>query len=128
MKKFMAHLLNLFGLKCKAEEPLPTPKTVIEEQPEPKRNKISKEPIMGIKDGYLVMVVQYTFDNIPSWVEWDNERKTVTITEMNGDINEADIDLKSEHVDRLNNVHKLLLVSNNNEEQIIHYVQFLARA
>lgn len=99
----------------------------VEDQTEPKRGKIDQEPVLGNKDGYLVMVVQHTFANIPSWVEWDKERKIVTITQMNGDMDEAALDLKEEHIDKLKDVQKLLLVSNDNEEKIMHYVQFLAR-
>lgn len=121
------YLMHILGLRTKKEPEPVVEKVYVEEQTEPKRNKIDLEPILGFKDNYLVMVVQHRFENIPSWVEWDSDRKTVTITQMNGDIDEAKLDLKTEQLERLKNVQKLLLVSNDNEEKIMHYVQFLAR-
>ena len=70
----------------------------LEERTEPKCNKIDAEPIMAMKDGHLIMVVQHQFSNIPSWVEWDNDRHVVTITQMNGDIDEAGLELNDEHL------------------------------
>lgn len=127
INKIFNHLMHILGLRSKKEPEPVIEKVYVEEQTEPKRNKIDQEPILGFKDSYLVMVVQHRFENIPSWVEWDSDRKTVTITQMNGDIDEAKLDLKTEHLERLKNVQKLLLVSNDNEEKIMHYVQFLAR-
>lgn len=125
--KFLNHLMHILGHRPKKQPESIVEKVYVEDQTEPKRNKINLEPILGFKDDYLVMVVQHRFDNVPSWVEWDSDRKTVTITQMNGDIDEAKLELKTEHLNKLKNVQKLLLVSNDNEEKIMHYVQFLAR-
>lgn len=127
ISKFLNFLMHILGLGSKKEPVIVEKKVYVEDQTEPKRNKIWQEPVLGFKDGYLVMVVQYKFDNIPSWVEWDGDRKIVTITQMNGDIDEADLELKAEHLERLQDVQKMLLVSNDNDEKIMHYVQFLAR-
>ena len=68
---------------------------------------------------------------MPSWVEWDSERKVITITQMNGDLDEAAIDLKEEYFESLKMAQKLLLVSNenasNDNERIMHTVSFLSR-
>lgn len=111
----------------KQDDPVIEKPVYLEERTEPKCNKIDAEPIMAMKDGHLIMVVQHQFSNIPSWVEWDNDRHVVTITQMNGDIDEAGLELKDEHLLMLKDLTKLLLVSNDNEGKMMHYVQFIAR-
>ena len=88
---------------------------------------ISQEPLLAFKDGYLVIIVDHTFDDVPSWVEWDQERQTISITQMDGHTDEAKVNIKAEHVQTLEQARKLLLVSNDNEEKIVHYVPFLTR-
>ena len=103
----------------------------VETQTDPKVGKIDHEPLLALEEGKLVMVVDHYFENMPSWVEWDSERKVITITQMNGDLDEAAIDLKEEYFESLKMAQKLLLVSNenasNDNERIMHTVSFLSR-
>ncbi|MFK7839592.1 MAG: hypothetical protein AB8B83_04620 [Bdellovibrionales bacterium] len=103
----------------------------VETQTEPKIGKIGHEPLLALENGNLIMVVDHYFENIPSWVEWDSERKVITITHMNGDHDEAAIDLKEEYYESLKMAQKLLLVSNenasNDNERIMQTVSFLSR-
>ena len=64
---------------------------------------------------------------MPSWVEWDNDRQVVTIAHMNGDVDEAPLELDEEHITMLGEQKKVLLVSNDNTKKIMHAVKFIAR-
>ena len=128
MLNFIKNIFIKLGFIKFDPEPEETAREVVyEEFTQPKLNKIEKEPVLAQKDGHLVMVVDAQFNNVPSWVEWDGERSVVTITHMNGDIDEAPLEVKDEYITSLNENRKILLVSNDNEEKIMHYVQFLSR-
>ena len=129
--EFLRNFLQTLGVSRpnEAEQSAPSP---VETQTDPKVGKIDHEPLLAMEDDNLVMVVDHYFENVPSWVEWDKERKTITITQMNGDLDEAPVDLKEEYIDRLKLAQKLLLVSNvnasnDNDERIMHTVSFLSR-
>lgn len=124
MLKFIKKLL---GLNKPVIEKKHVPEPVYEEYTQPKFNKIDIEPILALKNDHLVMVLQHQFSNIPSWVEWDNERQVVTIAHMNGDIDEAPLELKEEHISMLGEQKKILLVSNDNANKIMHAVKFISR-
>lgn len=93
----------------------------------PNRGIITQEPLLALKDGFLVMVVDHRFSDVPGWVEWDAERGVLSIAQINGDVDEARVDLKEEYRQKLAMERKLLLVSNDNGESVVHFVPFLAR-
>lgn len=104
----------------------------VESHTEPHVGQIDHEPLFAIEGDKLVMAVDHYFANMPNWVEWDSERKVVTITQMNGDLDEAPANLKKEYEDRLKKSQRLILVSNqnandDNNERITHTVPFLSR-
>ena len=118
-------LYKLTGRKL-SEGPPETP-VVYEEQSVPKHGVIEQEPVLAFENGFLVMLIDHHFPNIPSWVEWDRESATVTITQMNGDTDEASVRLKKDLIDDLAQHTKVLLVSNDNGQAIAHAVTFLTR-
>ncbi len=131
---FLTNLLHKIGLgpRLTQEEFDALPKV---EKPgiEPRKGKIDQEPLLAYEEGHLVMVIDHVFDGVPSWVEWDAQRQVVSVVHVAGDIDEAEVKVKSEHVEILKQAQKLLLVSNVNEpgndnkEKIMHYVSFLSR-
>ncbi len=128
MLELFKSFFNLFRT-TKVEEPVieDAPPVVYEEFTQPKFNRIQNEPIIALKDDHLVLVFDHQFDNIPSWVEWDKERSIVTISHMNGDTDEAPLEIKDDFIPNMQGDKKILLVSNDNDEKIMHYVQFLSR-
>ncbi|GEM_PF-1236441 len=122
------HKIGLsFGTKSEqSARPMP-----VETQTDPKRGIIHKDPLLAFEDGKLVMVVEHHFENVPSWVEWDKDRQIVTITQMNGDLDEAKLEIKEDCIGRLEMARNLLLVSldvsNDNDERIMHSVPILIR-
>lgn len=121
---FLRNLMYKLGLGRDAPEPgekAPPP------QPEPRLGKIEKEPLLAMKDEHLVLIVDHTFEDVPSWVEWDPERRVISITHMNGQVDEASAEIKAEFAETLKQARKLLLVSNDNDEKIVHFVTFIAR-
>lgn len=122
------HKIGLgFGTKTRKTDPL----TPVEPQTDPKRGIIHQDPLLAFEDGKLVMVVEHHFENVPSWVEWDKERRIVTIAQMNGDIDEAKLEIREECIGRLEMARNLLLVSldptNHKNERIMHSVPILVR-
>lgn len=115
-------LLRWLGLDVSEQTPV-----VFVPSAEPGLGVILREPLVGLKDGHLIVVVDHIFADVPSWVEWDQDRKTMSIMQMGGRVEEVRIDINPEHYEVLQLARKLLLVSNDNKERIVHYVQFIAR-
>lgn len=120
-------LKKIFGIKDPVVDEAPVSEPVYEEYTQPTYNKIETEPVLAIQNDHLVMVLEHEFKNMPSWVEWDNGRQTVTIAHMNGDIDEAPLALKEEHIALLGEKQKILLVSNDNTTKIMQALKFIAR-
>lgn len=94
---------------------------------QPRLGKIDREVIFAEKGGYVVLMVDHQFDGVPSWIEWDHARKTVSFTQMGGDVDEMNADIRVEFLDALMDTKKVLLVSNDNTKKIVHFVPFIAR-
>lgn len=94
---------------------------------EPQLERIEQEAVFGMRDGYLVISLEHHFTDIPNWVEWDAGRKMVSIAQAGGDMAEVYADIKDEYVDALMDMGRVLLVSNDNDKRIVHFVPFLAR-
>jgi len=128
--KLLTNFLQNLGV-LKAEEVEQSAPSPVETQTDPKVGKIDHEPLLAMEGDKLLMVVDHYFENVPSWVEWDKERKIVTITQMNGDLDEAPMNLKEDYVEKLKLAQKLHLISkenmNDNDERIMHSVSFLSR-
>ncbi len=99
----------------------------VPERTQPRSGKIDREVVFAVKDGYMVLMVDHQFDGVPSWIEWDNSRKTVSFTQMGGDMDEMNADIKDEFIDALMDTKKVLLVSNDNAKKIVHFVPFIPR-
>lgn len=123
---FLRNLLYKFGIGSK-------PETVREEVvqvqsgPEPRVGRIASEAIFAIKDGYLVVILDHHFKDVPSWMEWDAERKIASITQLGGDMDEVEADIKDEYVYALIDAKRVLLASNSNDKKIVHFIPFIAR-
>jgi hypothetical protein len=90
-------------------------------------HRIAREPLLAEKDGYIVIVVDETLEDIPNWVEWDSERRVISINHMGGGVAEAIVDIKPQHLENIKKFRKILLVTNNGDEKLMHSVSFLAK-
>ncbi|MFN3699999.1 MAG: hypothetical protein ACK4VI_00590 [Alphaproteobacteria bacterium] len=130
MQRIINLLRNLFyklGLTGKSEaEPERMP-SQIPERTQPRVGRIDQEAVFAMKDGYLVLAVDHQFDGVPSWIEWDGSRNIVSFTQMGGDMDEMGATIKAEYVQKLIELKKVLLVSNDNGQKIVHFVSFIAR-
>lgn len=124
--EFLRNLLYKFIGKPASVVEVP-PEEVRYHTQEPQTTKIDGEAVFGIKDGHLVVIVDHQFSDMPSWVEWDAGRKMVNITQISGDMGEVPADIKDVHFEALMDMKKVLLVSNDNAQKIVHFVPFLAR-
>lgn len=130
MRSIINFLRNLFYKsegEAFFEEQVANPETVRQQTKEPQHTRIESEAVFGMKDGYLVVMIDHKFQDIPSWVEWDASTKMVNIAHQSGDTDEVHADIKPEHIDALVDMKKVLLVSNDNDKKIVHYLPFLAR-
>lgn len=97
------------------------------EEIEARVHKIEKEAIFALENNELVVIVDHNFEEIPSWIEWDYERKTVSIVQQKGHIEEAEAKLTESFIAKLKDKNKLLLVSNDNDKKIVHFLPFILR-
>ncbi len=123
LRKFVYNLRRLFS----SAEPEVFYTGPLETQPDPRLGVIAAEPLVAFKDGFLVVAVEHVFGNVPSWVEWDAERCVLSFTQMNGDMDEASVFLAPAHLELLQVAQKLLLVSLEGENSVVHFLPFLAR-
>lgn len=130
MQSIIKLLRNLiykyFGGSAPKEQAVSAPE-VREQTKAPQINKIETEAVFGMKDDYLVVMIDHEFQDIPNWVEWDAVRKMVNITHQGGDMDEVFADIKEEHIDALVDAKRILLVSNDNTKKRVHFLPFLAR-
>lgn len=124
-------LLTKLLYKLKGGTSLPETKVSmpaqLPEKTQPRFGRIDQQVVFAQKDGYMVLIVDHQFDGLPSWIEWDAATKTVSFTQMGGDMDEMNADIKAEFVDVLMDTKKVLLVSNDNTKKIVHFVPFIAR-
>lgn len=80
-----------------------------------------------MSDGHLVMVVDHAFEDVPVWVQWNPDTQMVSITQMGGRVDEVRTAISRKYVEALLAARKLLLVSNQEDGKIMHYVPFLTR-
>lgn len=123
---FLRKLLYKIGIGLPMEEPQKEA-PMGEQQPDFRVGKIDTEAIFAIKDGYLVVILDHLFEDVPSWMEWDAERRVVSITHLGGNMDEVEADIKDEHVYALIDAKRVLLASNSNDKKIVHFVPFIAR-
>ncbi|MAE52413.1 MAG: hypothetical protein CMH27_11440 [Micavibrio sp.] len=126
LMNFLRNILYKLGVGSPPAEDTAIPSQV-PERTQPRMGKIDQEVVFAMRDGYMVLMVDHQFDGVPSWIEWDNDRKTVSFTQMGGDMDEMNADIKVEYIDALMDAKKVLLVSNDNEKKIVHFVPFIAR-
>ena len=127
LMNFLRNLLYKLGIGSPPEEESAVMPSQVPERTQPRMGKIDREVVFAMKDGYMVLMVDHQFDGVPSWIEWDAERKTVSFTQMGGDMDEMNADIKVEYIDALIDTKKVLLVSNDNAKKIVHFVPFIAR-
>ena len=129
MGRFIDFLINIWHniRGCFSPKKTDHSPVIYPSQTEPRRGFITKEPALGYEDGFLVMVLDHSFESIPSWVEWDAERKVFSIMQMAGEVDEVKAQIAPEHLQMLKMARKLLLVSNDNDNRIVHFVPYLAR-
>jgi hypothetical protein len=124
--KLLTNFLYFLGLKKEVRLPS-APADLSRSGYEPRLTKIEKHAVFGYKEGYLVVIVDHQFENVPSWIEWDANRETVNITHMNEDMLEAPASIQRDHIDTITGAIKVLLVSNNKNEKIMHFLPFVGR-
>lgn len=123
---FLRKLLYKFGIGSESETPREEG-VKVKPEPESRVGKIDTEAVFAIKDGYLVVILDHHFGDVPSWMEWDAERKVASITQLGGDMDEVDADIKDEYVYALIDAKRVLLASNSNDKKIVHFIPFIAR-
>ncbi len=125
--KILNGLLYLLGLRQKPQDHYVSVDQSGTEN-EPLRLKIDRQAVFAWQEGHLVVIIDHQFNNIPSWAEWDASREVLSVTHMNGAMVEAPASLQAAHIGIVMAARKLLLVSNDQGEKIMHFLPFLGRS
>jgi hypothetical protein len=91
------------------------------------RHIISREPVVAIHKDKLVLIVEAQLNAVPSWVEWDRDTRTIIIAQMNGDTYEGRAELTESFQNKMKDMNKVLVISNDNPERLMHHLPFIAR-
>lgn len=93
----------------------------------PEIGVIKARPHIAVKDGHLVMIVEHLFEDMPAWVEWDEKKQVLRISQMGGQVDIVKAKISPEHCAEIKGRRKMLLVTNFRGEKIIHFVPFIIR-
>lgn len=87
------------------------------------------------EDDRIVLSVDFFFSDMPSWIEWDSERKKLAIVQMGGAVAELDLDLPESHVIDFEKARRVYLVTRKgqkrlesaNDQKLVHSVNLIVR-
>ena len=112
--------------------PLPEPRSVShlldpDNDPAATRGKLDA-PTAILKDGdQWILMVEYTFRDIVSWVEWDTHTKVLSVVQMGGGAAELMLDPDALETIFTEKVRRMLLVMGTEKENITHFVSVIVR-
>ncbi len=111
-----------------------TRKTVAEHPPvvEPARvhgtTGLVNAPTLWLhEDPHIVLLVDYDFQDFPSWVEWDRKARKLFVVQMGGDAAELALDVPANQNMPTGDVHRLMLVTGRQDRRNAHFVSFIIR-
>lgn len=85
-------------------------------------------PTLLLKEGeQWVLIIEYDFLDIPSWLEWDQKIRKLSVVQMGGKSSPLILDpdaLARVFVDR---VRRMLLVTGAHKERISHFISVITR-
>lgn len=87
------------------------------------------------EDDKIVLSVDFFFSDMPSWIEWDSERKKLGIVQMGGAIAELDLELPESHIVNFEKARQVYLVTRKgqkrlemaNDQKLVHSVNLIVR-
>ena len=85
-------------------------------------------PTLLLEDnGQAVLIVEFDFRDIPSWVEWDRTWQKLSIAQMGGALAELPLGPEVIRASSIDRVKRLLLVTGTGESKISHFVSIIIR-
>ena len=79
------------------------------------------------EDPHIVLLVDYDFEDFPSWVEWDRKAHKLFVVQMGGAAAELALDVPANENMSATGIHRLLLVTGRRERRNSHFVSFIVR-
>lgn len=82
------------------------------------------ETALLFEDDRVVLMVDYDFVDMPSWIEGDAETKAVSIVQMGGAVAQLKLELPEQERQRWSYLSRIALVSGTGAEKMMHYISF----
>lgn len=80
------------------------------------------------EDDKIVLMVDYDFEDFPSWVEWDIKTRTLSVVQMGGAAAQLALTMPMQQLGALNDkTMRLMLITGRYERRNGHYVSFIVR-
>jgi hypothetical protein len=79
------------------------------------------------EDRNIVLLVDYDFEDFPSWVEWDRTTRKLFVVQMGGAAAELPLEVPANENMPARDIHRLLLVTGKHERRNAHFVSFIVR-
>lgn len=85
-------------------------------------------PTLLFSDGpHLVLIVDYDFEDIPSWVEWDSRLKKLSVVQIGGAAAELPLGIPANVNAPIDETQRMMLVTGRYERRNAHFVNFIIR-
>ncbi len=82
------------------------------------------ETALLFEDSRVILMVDYDFSDVPSWIEGDTETKSISIVQMGGAVANVKMTLPEQEKERWQNLKRIALVSGTGSQKLMHYVSF----
>ncbi|MCB9990569.1 MAG: hypothetical protein H6867_04200 [Rhodospirillales bacterium] len=75
----------------------------------------------------IALVVDHEFEDVPSWIEWDEGQGKIIVAQMGGTITEIETKIPAKELEEYKEQKRLYLIANYGGEKIIHHLSFIVR-
>jgi hypothetical protein len=126
LNRFLTYCMYLLGVRQKEEDIPPAPQ--VPEKPLVGTNGPIDAEILVMRDGNrVVMVVDYDFQDIPEWVEWDVSRNVIGVVQMSGAVAEIKSVIPPEKSAMFRETSHLVLATRFEGRRMMHSIYLVVR-
>lgn len=126
IKNLCNALLLRLGLR-RADSPAPVMAAAGPDRPHGTTGRLDVPTLLLNEDSHMVLIVDYDFEDIPSWVEWDARMKKLSVVQMGGAAAELALGIPAGLNASFETMQRLMLVTGRFERRNGHYVSFIVR-
>ena len=126
IREFFQALLLKLGLRT-PDAPAPVRQAEPQARPHGTTGRIDVPTLLLNEEQHMVLVVDYDFEDIPSWVEWDAKLKKLSVVQMGGAAAELALSIPANMNASLTQIQRMMLVTGRYDRRNGHYVSFIIR-